>query len=188
MYILTTGFLFSLLILSVARNIFITWQGPPVVSAKNFSDDSYKIYFARDGRKNHGTVFDIYSVNSDGSSLTFERRESSKTWQDQAYSYGIVESMGHHFGDFESPDKRKKLVVTSMGFLLNFFRMPKLYVQQDEQKKFIAYCFFTEMEWLPDSRRVVFSVGDKVGILDTETGQLAYLADGIGFIKVTQNK
>lgn len=46
---------------------------------------------------------------------------------------------------------------------------------------------FGEVEWLSDSRRVVFANGNQTGLIDTESKKIAYLADGAGWIWVEKN-
>lgn len=160
-------------------------------SANEFSDDAYTIFFAKDGRgpNGDGSVFEIYSVKSDGSSLTFEKNESSEVWGEKTYPYGISESMGRYSGDFQSPDGKKNLIVKSgwFGGWFAFFSTPKLYVEQNGQKDLLMNGGFGEVEWLPDSRRVVFANGNQIGLIDTESKKIAYLADGAGWIWVEKN-
>ena len=183
-------------ILIVFLLILLTTQCTPKVnqsllfyeSANEFSDDAYTIFFAKDSRgpNGDGSVFEIHSVKSDGSSLTFEKNESSRVWGEKTYPYGISESMGRYSGDFQSPDGKKNLIVKSGLFA--FFSTPRLYVEQNGQKDLLMKGAFGEVEWLPDSRRVVFANGNQIGIIDTESKKIAYLADGAGWIVVEETK
>lgn len=140
---------------------------------EKFSDDSYTIFFVKNprGPNGDGSVFEIYSVKSDGSSLTFVKDESSATWQNLAFSNGVIESMGKFYGDLENSTGDKKLVVESgwFGGWFAFFSTPKLYLVENDQQTLLMRGGFVEMEWLPDGRRIVFSNGSKIGLIDTES-------------------
>lgn len=148
----------------------------PVTS---FSDDSYTLLFAKDSA---GPQFEIYSVKSNGTDLTKVKSESSGVWQESAFSKGIVESMGKYYGDFDNPSRNKKLDIKSRWF--GFFTATRLYLVENNQRRLLTKLRVDELEWLRDGRRIVFSTGNKIGIIDTESMHFGYLTDGAGWIVV----
>lgn len=163
------------------------------ITTKDFSNGDYKVFFSKGGRgpNGDGTIQEIYSVNSDGTDLMFEKNESSEKWSREVQGYGISESMGNFHGDFRSLDKTKEFTVNTGLFNTGWFAMltkPKLYVtKKGSQKKLLWKKGFGEAVWLPDSRRVVVA-SDKIYIIDSETGKYTYLTDSYGWmIRVESN-
>lgn len=44
----------------------------------------------------------------------------------------------------------------------------------------------SELEWMPDGKRILFANGEKIGIIDLESKKYGYLADGYGWILVKE--
>jgi len=152
---------------------------PNVKSVRDFSNGDYKIFFAKGGwgPNRDGTIQEIYSINSDGSALKFEKNESTGgDWAKDVMSYGIIESMGQYYGDFASPDGTRKLIIDHKGTA--FSSKADIFLEKNGQKEFLLKGVFSELEWLPDSKRIIFSGHDeKLVIFDTDTKQLGYLVD-----------
>lgn len=178
-------FLFSATILVIGIVNYDVFRKPdasgPFTEVKNFSNGKYKIRFAEQGNgpKGDGTILPIYSQESDGSNLKLEGYVSSAQWQSESSAWGISESMGNYGGDFQSPNGKRKLVVKTgiFGGWFTFFTTPKLYLEEDGQQKLILDGGFSELEWLPDSKRVVFAGTNGLGIIDIEKNQIGYLFD-----------
>jgi len=154
---------------------------------KEFSNDRYTIYFTKAGRgpNGDGSVFEVFSIKSDGSDLKFVKNEDSKIWSEKVYgsASGIFESMGNYVGHFESPDKQKKIDVES-----TFFTTPKIYVEQNGKRVFLRKEGFGEMKWLPDSKRIIYSTDDKMYLIDILTKQIGYVGEGIGYFMFEESK
>ena len=192
-------FISIILVISAAAGIFVDSllsskivNAPPSSSVQEFSDSAYKIYFAKPGRgpERDGSIREIYSVNSDGTELKFEKNESTEVWQEETEQKGIQETMGEYIGDFMSPNDKSRLQ-TKSGYPDSWFSFyddqPKLYVTYNKKKTFLLKGGFMEIEWLPDSRRIVFADSDHLGILDTQTGQYGYISEGAHMIKIERN-
>lgn len=162
-------------------------------SVQTFSDDSYKIYFAKKiitASNGNDRVLEIYSIKSNGADLMFERKEKEeKIWQQKiSTTYWIGESMGNYFGEIFSSDGTKKISVTSaFGGMFNPFSVPRFYLEQNSIKELLVQDFFSELIWLPDNRRIVFADGERIGIIDIETKNIAYIAEGVGYIWVEES-
>lgn len=157
-------------------------------SAQEFSNNAYTIYYAKDGRGplGDGSQFEIYSIQSNGMNLSPIKIEDSQSWEKEAFSHGIHESMNSFYGDFENQDHTKKIIIKSGWFV--FSSTPKLFLEErgQRQTKSLLQLGVSELEWLPDGKRIVLSTGDKIGIIDTESNKFGYLTDGAGWIVVKE--
>lgn len=157
---------------------------PKPVSVAAFSGGEYTIYFMREsGRIENGVDYgETWTVKSDGSGLTKYSSKREENLPD--VSRGIGESMGSWYGDFDSPDGSRRLVIDKGRFP---FGEPTISVIVNGQQRRLLTTNTSIIRWLPDNRRVVFwDTRGGNGILDTESGQYGYVANGWPVIAVSQ--
>lgn len=180
----------GLTILAIVAIAMLLVSGEPVsrriASPASLSNTHYTIQFARDSVINNGeTQFQVYSIRTDGSSLAYEKTVSTATWEAQLGEQRIIESMGNYFGETSSPDRTKQLKIeTGVGGWFSYFTTPRIYLEQNKNKKLLWDTGVGELLWLPDSERLVFTSDSTIFMMNSTTGEYAPLVDGLGFIKI----
>lgn len=173
------------LLVSLGQLVYQNAIRPAPSSLTAFSDGRFTVFFAQpSGRLEAGVDYgETWTVRTDGTLLARSNKKREEAVAD--VSRGISESMGRWYGDFESFDGQRRIVMQS-GIVP--FGQPTIAVKMDGIVKSLLTTNVVVVRWLPDNRRLIFwDTRGGNGVIDTTTGQYAYLVNGWPFVGAEEN-
>lgn len=170
--------------------IYFQFDAPAMEVAKlalvpNLTLENYQIYFVKQAQDANELV--MYMIQADNKQEKFVTKVSKDVFSQAEASASVYKDGKKYVGQFESPDKSKKIVIETGIFgtgLLPSLSTPKIYLEQNGKKTFYLKSVIEQMRWLPDNKTIAFVKDNSITLLNTETKQYSYLTAGTGITDI----